>query len=482
MKILILNPPSKEGIYINRDQMGGMGQKISFGKSLLTTFLRRMKSSFIRQPVVQLVYAATILSKNHDVLVIDALNENLTLKEIVDRIKKFKPDYTFMAISSSDIIFEREVAGIIKKETGSKIITIGDAITNAHSLFKEPFDIAIIGEIERVVEEIVDEPVNKIKGIIYLKDKKIKVNMPGELLSGEELDKLPFPKWELFPYKKYRYYPLLFKEPAVSMLSSRGCPYACYYCSYSKNEGRKLRMRSAENVVEEIENNVKKYRIKGTVFRDPLFTGSRERTEKICKLLVDKNIEAIWACETRPELLSKDILKVMQKAGCRAINMGIESVHEAELKSVGRFKIDLNQARKVFEICNKIGIRTTGFFILGLPNSTKKSMNETIKFSRDSGLNHAEYKVATPYPGTKLREIAIRNKWIKEQELENLGGYDAVMEIGKDINKKYLGDLCDRAFKDFYYRKSWVLKELRKDTLKKFGFLTKTAFRAFVNK
>ncbi len=473
MRILILNAPSS-GEYINRDQMGGMGQKINFGKSRLTRFLRKMKTSFIRQPVLQLVYAATILSKKHKVKVIDALNENLNLDKVLEKTRKFKPDYVIMAVSASEIEFERLVARKIK-ELGSKIITVGDVITNQPELFTSEFDIAVTGEIEGIIEEVIEG--KKPTGIMYWEKGKVKINKGKHFLTGEELDKLPFPKWELFPYKKYRYYPLLYREPAVSMLSSRGCPFACYYCSYSKNEGKLLRLRSSANVVDEIENNIEKYKIKTNVFRDPLFTGNKARTEKICKLIKDKGLDIVWSCETRPEVLDENLLKIMHKAGCRAVLMGIESIHEKELKAVGRSKIDLGKLRKIFSICNKLGIRTNGFFILGLPESSKESMMQTIDFSLNSGLNHAEYKIATPYPGTKLREVALKKGWIKGDEQE-LGGYKGVMNINSDFNQDYLNNLCDKAFKSFYYRRKWLIQEFRMgNNLKKAGFMINTIFR-----
>lgn len=303
MRVLILNPGTSKD-YINRDQMGGMGQKISFGKSRLTGFLRNMKASFIRQPVLQLAYAATILSKKHKVKVIDALNENFSLNEVLKKVKEFKPDFVFIAVSAAEIKYEKFVAEHIKKIINAKIITIGDTIVNSPELFTKPFDISVIGEVEDVAEKVVEnDKLEKVEGIIYWQNNKVKINKRKKLLTGEELDRLPFPNWNLFPYKKYRYYPLLYREPAVSMLSSRGCPFACYYCSYSKNEGKLLRLRGASNVVDELENNIEKYKIKASVFRDPLFTGDKARTSEICKQIINKGLDIVWSCETRPEVL-----------------------------------------------------------------------------------------------------------------------------------------------------------------------------------
>lgn len=475
-RILILNPPTSQNTYINRDQMGGMGQNISFGENFLVVFLRKLKSSFIHQPVLQLVYAATILSKNHQIKVIDSLNEEIDYVETMRRIKIFKPEFTIMAVSSSEIEFEKKIAREIKK-LNCKIITVGDTIANKPELFDDSFDVSIEGEVEPVIEKIISWQLDKIPGIMYFKNKIIKTNKKQELMTGKELDNLEFPKWELFPYKKYRYYPLLLQEPIVSMLSSRGCPYGCYYCSYSKNEGRILRNRSAENVVKEM-LNLKKYGIKGVIFRDPLFTGDMKRAEEISRLLIKNNSKLVWGCETRPELLTIELLRLMRRAGCRAINLGIESINEKELEAVGRKKIDLKHLIKVLQYCKKIGINTTGFFILGLPESTKKSLNKTINFSKYAGLGFSEYKVATPYPGTKLYEMALKNNWIVN---DKWGGYQASMQINKDISPKYLNKLCDRAFKDFYYNPKWVLWQLKNEPLEKMKMFIKSAFRVILS-
>jgi len=472
-----LNPPTEKNTYINRDQMGGMGQNISFGRNWLVVFLRKLKSSFIHQPVMQLVYAATILSKKHEILVIDALNEGSNANEVIKRVTEFNPEFTIMSISSSEIAFEKKMGMEIKK-LGSKVITVGDTIPNKIELFDNSFDISVEGEIEPIVEEIIQGNVEKIPGILYFKNNKVKRNTKRNFMTPEELDNIPFPKWELFPYKKYRYYPLLLKEPIVSMLSSRGCPFGCYYCSYSRNEGKILRNRSAENVVSEM-LSLKKIGIKGIIFRDPLFTGDIERTKKICEKLIENKSELVWGCETRPELVNNETLNLMKKAGCRAINFGIESINEKELSAVGRKKINPEYLKNILKYAKQIEINTTGFFILGLPEATKKSMNETINFSRNVGLSFAEYKVATPYPGTKLYELAIKNKWIKS---DKWGGYEATMQIDKDITPDYLNSLCEKSFRDFYYDPKWIMWQLQNDFFGKTKMLAKSSIRTLVNK
>lgn len=480
MKILILNPPSPGKSYINRDQMGGMGHKIQFGSQVQSRLISLFKSKFIHLPVVQLVYAASILSDKHTVKVIDATNDERSIKDTIPEIRDFKPDFTIMAVSSSDILFERDVvAKKIKEFTGSRIITVGDTIPNAPDLFKYPFDISIIGEIETKINDIVHNmDLAEVEGIIYLRNNKKIVNKPRKLLEGKELENLPFLKWDLFNYKKYTYYPLILKEPVATVLSSRGCPYACHYCSYSQNMGKKWRARSAENVVKEIKNNVMKYGFKGIVFRDPLFTFNRKRTIEICSKI--KNLDILWVCETRPELLDIELLNLMYRSGCRGINIGIESIHGNELKNVGRNPIDRKKLIKTIHHAEKIGIRTTCYFILGLPGSSKSSIKEIIDFSLKLNPSHAEYKIATPYPGTLLYLEAKKKGWIISEDYSKLGGYSSSMQISKNISPEFLEKEMSEAFKNFYMRKEYISRELlRKDLFLKIWMLFKTSRKVF---
>ena len=485
VKVLVLNPPSPDDSYINRDQMGGMGQKISFGKDAKTRLLSRLKGKFIHQPVVQLVYIATILENLYPTLVIDALNDEINLEETLSKIEKFKPSHVFMACSSSGIQYEKNTVakGIKDLFPNVKIISVGDTIPNLIEMMGNPLDIAIIGEVEKSVLEICKgTPLKDIQGIIYLKNNKKITNKAAELLSGNDLDILPFPNWSLFNFKNFTYYPLISVEPVASMLSSRGCPYGCEYCSYTKNMGIRWRARSAKNVVDEIENNVKKYGFKGILFRDPLFSLDKQRVEEMCNLIVERKLEIQFVLETRPELLNEALIDKLAIAGCKGINMGVEDIHPETLKNVGRKSIDTDLVMKVVKYAEKKGIRTTCFFILGLPGTTRKLMDETIEFSKKLNPSHAEYKVLTPYPGTAIYERAKNEGWVKEESYDKLGGYSSVIKINEELNSEYLDNLSSKAFKQFYYRKNYVLKEIARGTaFSKARIVTKNLFRLWSN-
>ncbi len=273
--VLILNPPSPDEGYINRDLMGGMGVHVKFGAELFSKILSKIKSAYIRIPVVQLVYAATILDKEGFRLkVIDAGNENTNLDCVIKEAIEFKPDFILMAVSSAGIIFERDiVACTLKKHLpNSKIIAVGDMITEMPELIKPWFDIAIMGEVENSILQLCKNTApENIPGLLLNKNNEIINTGTASRLEQKELETLPMPAWHLFPFKKYRYYPMVTKTPLATIQASRGCPYGCGYCPYTKNQGKPWRSRSAQNIFEEILHDIK-IGFRGFFFRDPLFT------------------------------------------------------------------------------------------------------------------------------------------------------------------------------------------------------------------
>ncbi|MEK6839318.1 MAG: radical SAM protein, partial [Nanoarchaeota archaeon] len=475
-KVIVLNPPSPDSSYINRDQMGGMGQKNNFGKDIKAKFLSKLKSNFIHLPVVQLVYAATLIyNGGFEVKVIDALNENMDVEMMLKAASGFNPDFLVLSVSSSCLLFERDVVVKKFKEIYPHIIvvTVGDTMTHATDQFKQPFDIAIVGEVERVIIDICGKRKNlsEIDGIIYFDKGNIVLRKEKEVLQSEDLNKLPFPRWELFPYKNYQYYPLLMDAPVATLQSTRGCPYGCGYCSYPVNQGLRWRSRSAEHIVDEIEHDIVTYGFKGIVFRDPLFTLSLKRIEEMCDLIKKRKLQFIFSFETRPELLTHAILDVLYEAGCRSINFGVEDIHPEILRMIGRKPIDQEKIIDIVHYAEKLGIRTTCFFIIGLPGSTKTSIQETIQFSRKLNPSHADYKIATPFPGTPLYTMAKMNKWIIEEGYDTLGGYSATMQINDALTPAYLEQVCNDAFTTFYLRPSYFFREVKKGNIFKKGYI-----------
>lgn len=464
INVLIINPPSSNETYINRDLMGGMGVQIKFGKNIFAKLLSNLKANYIRIPVVQLVYATALLEKNSfSIQVIDAANERMSVKDTLDKIETKEPNYVIMAVSSSCILFERDIfaAAIKKKYPCTTIIVVGDMITEMPHLMNPSFDIGVIGEIEKCIVNVCSgkDPL-KIPGLIVNRNGTIVNTENNVKLTKKEQEELPFPPWHLFPYHIYKYYPMIPLTPVVTIQASRGCPYGCGYCPYSKNQGKLWRARSAENIFKEIEYVIKTYNIKGFFFRDPLFSADKERVEKLCSLLIQNNLSISFAFETRPELLTRKTIDILKKAGCTAINFGIEDIHPEVLKAIGRKPIDPEIIIDTIQYCEKNRIRTSCFFIIGLPHSTRKSIEETIAFSKKLFASQVEYKIATPYPGTELYNLAKKNSWLIHESIDMLTGYKSTMQISSELSPEYLERRIDKAFKEYYFNIYYISREL----------------------
>ncbi len=475
-KVLVLNPPSPDANNINRDLMGGMGVKNSLNASILSKIVTKLKNAYVRIPVLQLVYAATILKNSgFNVLVIDAVNENKSLQDIMPKIINFNPDYVVMACSASCFIYERDtVAKTIKEKCpNSKIIVEGEMINERPDLLLPNFDVATLGEIEQSIVKICSrEDLSQIPGIAFNLNNELKKNSYASKLEKEQLEQLPFPDWSMFPYKKYVYYPMVSKKPLVTILTSRGCPYGCGYCPYPTNQGLKWRARDAKNIFDEMKYDYEKFGVKGFFFRDPLFSLNQRRVEELCSILIENKLDVGFVFETRPELLKKEVIDLLAKAGCECINFGVEDIHPEILKMINRKPLDTDKILETVNYCEKVGIWTTCFFILGLPGSTPQTIKETIEFSFKLFPSQVEYKIATPFPGTELYEMAKRNKWLNSESFDHLGGYSSAMQISEELTPEYLEKEVNSAFNKFYFSPRFITREiLRGRVFKDISFL-----------
>jgi radical SAM superfamily enzyme YgiQ (UPF0313 family) len=245
----------------------------------------------------------------------------------------------------------------------------------------------------------------------------------------KELDKLPFPKWELLPYKKYAIPrssnagPLAF----LPILSSRGCPFGCHYCPYPLGQGLPFRFRSPKNVVDEIEHLVKDLGIEYILFRDPMFSLRQDRVIEICNEILKRGLNFRWKCETRPDCIDENTLRAMAAAGCNGINFGVESAEMQIQKNAGRKPISRNLIIERVALCRKLGIKTFCFFIIGLPGDTAQTILETIGFALRLRANWVQFNAASPMTGTKLREWAVSNGLTPDDEYSYRSSHEAMM-------------------------------------------------------
>ncbi len=421
----------------------------------------------ISAPPLGLGYlAATLKEKGFRVQIIDDLVEKLGFEKLLRRLKNSE----IVGITSTTATFNSALryARVIKEKLGAFIIMGGVHVTfRPLDALKHDFvDAVCIGEGEETVVEVAErveagKSLEGVRGIIYKNEGKIADNGPRQFI--EDIDSLPFPAFELMPLEKYTL--LGQKLEYFPMITSRGCPFACRYCSSSLFFGRKFRARCAENVVDEMEWLVEKFGAKHIAFEDDTFTLNRKRVFEICDEIKSRGIYVEWSCSSRVDTINEEMLHKMKEAGCSAIYYGVESANKEILNKYYRKRIKLDVVKKAVEITKKVGIETICSFIIGAPHETKKDVKETLKLAIKLNPDYAQFSILTPYPGTEIYEEA------KEKGLiltENFDEYTAGKPVLKNfyMTPEEISKLLKYCYLRFYLRPSFLWRQIRKGNLR----------------
>lgn len=383
----------------------------------------------------------------------DMVHLGLTYEEISSRIKEFRPDVIgISSLFSSQFKNAREVAKCAKAYDGDVPVVVGGAHPSSlplETLKDKNIDIVIIGEGEQSIYEYLKsiddgKPHDKIDGIAY-KDKNgnIKVNPKTRYI--EDLDSLPFPARHLLPMDEYfnatGHGSDIMRRPFTSIITSRGCPGNCVFCSIHCVWGYKWRPRSPENVIEEMEFLIKEYGVREIQFEDDTITLDKKRMIMICDLVKEHGLDlkfttpngtAVWT-------LDRELLQKMRDAGFYKLCFAIESGDKETLKFI-RKPVNLDKATEVIRIANELGIWTQGFFVFGFPFEKMESIMNSLNFAIESDLDFASFFIATPYPNTPLYEIMKKEGIVGELDWENLRVMNAVSDT-KYFKKEELNSL-----------------------------------------
>lgn len=371
------------------------------------------KTSGGLHPPVYLAYAASNLKKHgHEVKLIDAVAEEMGRDAFVDAVKGFGPDILIMEVGTPSIINDSELASIIKKEVkGVKI-----AFTGAHvsalpeeTMSGSEADFVLKGEYDETVVELADalknkKPLEEVDGIFYRKGKEVKSTKPRKHI--EKLDSLPWPMYEQLPVRKYK--DTLLYDPFVFVVSGRGCLAHCTFCQWPQlMYGHKDRRRDPKDVVDEVEHWVKKYRLKSFKFFDDTFTFNKDYVKEVCRELIKRRINTPWICNARADgVLDEETLRLMKRAGCMLFKIGVESGNQEILDWVKK-GTNVQGIKKFFRMTNKVGIKTFASFMIGFPQETRETIDQTFQLAKDIKPTMVQFVIVQPLPGTELyRQMA----------------------------------------------------------------------------
>lgn len=410
-------------------------------------------------PPLGLLYLASYINKYSKILkasVVDIAVDNLSLSQIKVKINRVNPFVVGITSMTPQLQGAVELAEFLRKNFGKKFkIFLGGPHISADpdfiNRFSDIFDYAITGEAEKTFMESVEK---------LSKNQKIPKIQAGEVIMN--LDIIPFPDKKLVNRKKYSQH--------ESMMFSRGCPYHCYYCS-RPSISRKVRYRSVDNLITEVKS-VLKYCHGRIDFQDDTFTLNRNAVLEFCERVLKENLKLKWRCQARIDLIDKELLQAMKKAGCDLIHFGIESGNQKlRRETVNKGSFTNQQVYKVFRLCKKIGIKTGGYFMIGHPGETKKQLNDTKKMIFNLKPDLLGLSIPTPFPGSKLYDIAqkrgiINTKIIDRFAKKELGvGYSGnyPVFIPQTITKEYLYSYMRNINRKFYINFRTFWKQLKQD-------------------
>ncbi len=427
-----------------------------------------------------IAYVAAVLERQHKVCIIDSPTEGwrnleeidgtkyrvgLRNEEMADRIRRWSPDVVGINVPFSGWSKSAfEVASIVKG-IDEDITTVLDGqhpSARPVDCLKHPnIDFVIIGEAEHTTFELVDtlergatRDLKKIRGIAFIKNGRTVIAPPRPEI--QDLDSLPFPARHLLPMDKYfdivKETPIrgIIRKPWTNMITSRGCPYNCVFCTVHIVMGKKWRARSPENVVDEIEQLIQTYHIKQIDFYDENMTLDKKRMENICDLIVKNKLKVEWYAPNgvRADTLDLNLLTKMKKSGCRGIRVAPESGVQRVMDKIVKKDLRLKEVEKAIVLAKKVGIKVGCFFVLGLIGETKEDIKETIKYAyklRQLGADKFYFSIATPMYGTELYEQAVRGGFLRDGfSDEALAATEPLIET-PEFTADELSELCAQA-------------------------------------
>lgn len=453
MNILLINPPSFNEL---------MGNNPSIIES----------ERGYNPPLGLLFLAGYLLEKTaHKVYVIDSQVEELTYDTLEQRIKNIDFEVVGITAMTFTLIDVIKTINIVKKINPECKLVLGGPHVNIYAretVNIKGVDFVVLGEGEKIFAKLIDniddfKKLKDIKGLVYKnKDGTIVHTGLPDLISENELNKLPFPKRELTPYKKYTSI-LAKRTPITTLFTSRGCPYKCSFCN-RPHLGNRFRAMNATRVVQEIEECLA-LGINEFLVYDDTFTVRRDRVKKICDLIIKKDLDIGFDIRARVDTLDEELLQLLKKAGCRGIHYGIEAGTEKILK-VLRKGITLQKAKETFELTKKHKIQILAYFMIGSPEETTEDIFETFRISKWLKPDFVHMTILTPFPATDIyiqglsKGVFKNDVWKEFAENPDENFEPPFWE--ENFTRQELEKLLIKGYKIFYTRPSYIIKNLFK--------------------
>ena len=410
---------------------------------------------------IGLAYLAAVLEKNeHEIIVIDCPAMGLDNDALKKKLESFKPDLVGITSMTPTIKSTLQSARVTREACPEATIAVG----GPHATFMDKdilaeeraVDVVVRGEGEETLLELAENSFEtgnfqNIKGTTFRNGEDI-IQAPNRP-AIQNLDELPYPAYNYFELHKYLLYGKLF----LPVITSRGCPFQCSFCTTSRIFGKQYRVRSPNNIVDELEQIKNVYGADSFTFYDDTLTLDKGRIFKICEEIKTRRIGIPWDCQTRVDQVSKEILAKMKETNCQQVFFGVESGCQEILDAVNK-KTTVKQNEKAIKMAKEAGLFVSISIIIGYPGENKDMLKQTLDFLRRSEPDDVYLCVATPYPGTELRRV-VEGLGLKMST--DWSRYDTVTPVfqNPNLSDEEVKELR-KNFYDSYYSPKYIVRHM----------------------
>ena len=420
--------------------------------------------------------AAVLEKKNYKVDVIDCQALGISYGDFRREISKRQPDVVGMTSTTLTYKSALKIAKIAKEVHPNCLTAIGGChvtFWDDKALQESPhLDVVVRKEGEKTIIEIMErleagKDFTGVLGVTFRDGEKIVQNPDRPYI--KDLDSLPFPAHHLWPIDRLKKY----GKVMFPLMTSRGCTFWCEFCSAVRMFGRGYRMRSAKNVVDEMEHLHKTFGTDSFTFYDDAFTVDQARVEEICQEIHSRNLKITWDCGTRVDMVTKDLLQKMRKAGCIAVWFGVEAGSQQVIDAMGK-GFTANKTKASFKLAQDAGLMTIASVVLGFPGETKETAWRTVKFVEEINPDDVGYYIATPYPGTPMADHVKKMGWLRVTDFDKYDTATPIFEL-PTLSMQEVREIREKAFHRFYLRPTYIVHMFAKGGT--YGYsATKTAF------
>ena len=434
----------------------------------------RYKVNKISPPLGMSHIASVLLGEGHSACILDMEATQMEWSELPKRLAAESPDLVGIHGTTPISHCIARSVQIVRETCPKATIVVGGAHATLlpESLLTDipQVDYVLRGEAEFTLKDLVKrieasgraEDLDEIPGLGFKNNGRLRVS--PQVPAIKDLDALPLPAYDLLPMDAYFEGNRLAESEddrrIFTMMSSRGCPYSCIFCCAPVLYGHRYRARSAENVVDEMAVLANDYKIKHIVFYDASFAANTKRVERICRNIIDRSLDITWRARARADTLSEPLLKLMKKAGCTTIAIGVETGTQ-RLLDILKKRCTLKDIEDAFEAAKAAGLWTVGYFMFGIPGETREDSRQTVEFAKKLDPDWALFTHATPLPGTELYEMTKDRVTTTDWRQYKFSANSPILPYD-GMGQEELRDVLDYAFRSFYVRKDWLVNRLKK--------------------